>query len=240
MSRSSSVWAIVPAAGVGRRMGSTIPKQYLTLAGRPVLHWAMASLLGAPEVRGCVLAIDPADQRWPEFRPDTVKPLHVVDGGAERFQSVFNALEFLLQRESPDCRVLVHDGVRPCLAEPELQRLLAQGLASDSGALLAVPVRDTLKRQDHEQCVEGTADRRDLWQAQTPQLFPLGLLHRALRRIMAEGLQVTDEAQAVEALGLRPRLVEGSVSNLKITRPDDLPLAEAILRARTTTEKVSD
>lgn len=235
-----SVWAIVPAAGVGRRMGSAVPKQYLTLVDRPVLHWALETLLRAPQIEGCVLAIDPNDRLWLDFRPETDKPLHVVAGGAERFQSVFNALDFLLQHQSPDCRVLVHDGVRPCLADVELQRLLADGLASDGGALLAVPVRDTLKRQDTEQCVAMTADRQDLWQAQTPQLFPLGLLHQALRQVIANGLQVTDEAQAVEALGLRPRLVEGSVSNLKITRPDDLPLAEAILRARAITEKASD
>ncbi|MCK8516400.1 2-C-methyl-D-erythritol 4-phosphate cytidylyltransferase [Methylonatrum kenyense] len=221
-------------------MGAAIPKQYLPLAGRSVLHWALAVLLDAPQVKGCVLAIDPKDRYWPEFRPATDKPLHVVDGGAERFQSVFNTLDFLLKLAPPGARVLVHDGVRPCLAAAALQRLLNQGLASESGALLAVPVRDTLKRQDPAGCVERTADRQDLWQAQTPQLFPLGLLHRALGRVIAEGLHVTDEAQAVEALGLRPRLVEGSVSNLKITRPDDLPLAEAILRARTATDKGSD
>lgn len=233
------VWAVLPAAGVGRRMGAGIPKQYLSLHGRPVLHWAAAALLQSSHVQGAVFAVDPEDALWSVHRPVSDKPLEVVDGGAERFESVFNALRFLRLRQPDECRVLVHDAVRPCLAATELERLIDQGLASAAGALLAVPVRDTLKRQNSDRCVLATADRHDLWQAQTPQLFPLGLLFRALEQVIEQGLTVTDESQAVEAMGYRPLLVEGSVANLKITRPDDLPLAAAILRAREATPEPS-
>lgn len=229
----ATVWAVLPAAGVGRRMQSPTPKQYLDLLGRPVIHWSLETLLDSPRVAGAVVALGDGDPHWSTLAaPASGKPVFTVVGGRERFESVFNALCFLLERETADCRVLVHDAVRPCVASRDVERLLDRGLAAPEGALLAVPVRDTLKRQGADGSVAGTAERAGLWHALTPQLFPLGSLHAALKAVIAGNLAVTDEAQAMECAGYRPLLVEGSATNLKITRPEDLSLAAAILRAR--------
>lgn len=226
------VWAVVPAAGVGRRMQARIPKQYLPLLGRPVIHWSLHALLEHPQVSGCVVALGRDDPYWSSHALTSNKPVFTVIGGAERFQSVLNALEALLPRAGEEAWVLVHDAVRPCLTRPELDRLLKQGTISRHGALLAYPVRDTLKREGEEGCVAATANRAGLWHAMTPQLFPLLPLLRALRDALQGEITVTDEAQAMERQGFQPLLVEGESTNLKITRPADLPLAEAILRSQ--------
>lgn len=227
---SPRLWAVIPAAGVGRRMGADIPKQYLPLRGRPVLHWALDALLAEPRVEGGVIALSTDDRLWEERPYRHPKPLHRVAGGAERCDSVLNALRYLVeQAEAAEDWVLVHDAVRPWVAPTELERLISAGLASADGALLAAPVRDTLKRQDAAGRVAETVDRAGVWHALTPQLFPLRALYRALAAALEHGAQVTDEASAMERAGRRPLLVEGSAANLKITRPSDLWLAEAIL-----------
>ncbi|MCC5856896.1 MAG: 2-C-methyl-D-erythritol 4-phosphate cytidylyltransferase [Ectothiorhodospiraceae bacterium] len=225
------IWAVVPAAGVGRRMQARVPKQYLPLLGRPVIHWSLQALLGHPGVAGCIVALGRDDPYWARYALSNEKPMLTVVGGAERFQSVLNALEALLPHAGEEAWVLVHDAVRPCLTGAELDRLIEQGMISRHGALLACPVRDTLKREGEEGCVAATANRAGLWHAMTPQLFPLLPLLRALRLALAEQTPVTDEAQAMERQGFQPLLVEGESTNLKITRPADLPLAEAILRS---------
>ncbi len=229
---SPPIWAVVPAAGVGRRMQARIPKQYLPLLGRPVIHWSLQALLDHPAVTGCMVALGRDDPYWPRQAMQSAKPVFTVNGGAERFQSVLNALEALLPRAGEDAWVLVHDAVRPCLTRPELDRLLEQGMISRHGALLAYPVRDTLKREGEEGCVAATANRAGLWHAMTPQLFPLLPLLRSLQQALEGEFTVTDEAQAMERQGFQPLLVEGESTNLKITRPADLPLAEAILRSQ--------
>lgn len=230
--RHTPVWAVIPAAGVGRRMDSPIPKQYLTLRGKPVIAWSLELLLSHPLVRGGVVALGPGDTWWPDVKPSAFSGrLMTVAGGDERFQSVYNALDRLLETENPDSWVLVHDAVRPCLGREDLDRLLAQGTCSTVGALLAAPVRDTLKRADADGRIASTVPRDSLWHALTPQLFPLGLLHEAVGAVIRQGMPVTDEAQAMELAGHRPLLVEGQGTNLKITRPADLALAESILLA---------
>ena len=229
-------WAIMPAAGAGKRMGSTIPKQYLSLVGRPVIAHTLDTLLGYSRVAGLVVAISPEDEWWPEVvaRMVTDKPLQVVTGGAERCHSVLNGLEILWEWAHPDDWVLVHDAARPCLTTSDLDRLLAE-LADDSvGGLLAVPVRDTLKQVDDAQRIMATVDRSRLWHALTPQMFRLGMLRDALRATLETGQLVTDEAAAMEAAGFAPRLVEGRADNVKITRPEDLALAEFYLTRRST------
>ena len=233
---SARYWALIPAAGIGKRMGSAIPKQYLPLAGRPVIAHALTTLLDHPRVAGAVVAIGAEDAWWPTVAAGltAATPLWVVTGGAERCHSVLNGLETLRERADSTDWVLVHDAARPCLTAKDVDRLLAELADDPVGGLLAVPVRDTLKQADATGRVAATVDRSQLWHALTPQMFRLGMLHEALRAALARGLLVTDEAAALEAAGLTPRLVEGRADNLKITRPEDLALAEFYLTHRMT------
>ena len=231
---SPRYWALVPAAGIGKRMGSAVPKQYLPLAGRPVIAHALATLLAHPRIAGVVVAISAEDEWWPTIAAEfaAAKPLRVVTGGAERCHSVLNGLEALRKQAALTDWVLVHDAARPCLTAEDLNRLLAELAENPVGGLLAVPVRDTLKQADNTGRVAGTVDRSRLWHALTPQMFRLGRLYEALRAALMRGLLVTDEAAAMEAAGYAPRLVEGRADNLKITRPEDLALAEFYLTRR--------
>ncbi|HCB14804.1 MAG TPA: 2-C-methyl-D-erythritol 4-phosphate cytidylyltransferase, partial [Gammaproteobacteria bacterium] len=190
--------------------------------------------LRSPGLAGLVVAISAGDEWWPEvaagITPD--KPLRIVTGGAERCHSVLNGLDALSEYAHPGDWVLVHDAARPCLTVSDLDRLLAE-LASDPvGGLLAIPVRDTLKQANASQRVTVTVDRSQLWHALTPQMFRLGVLRNALQVVMKSGLLVTDEATAMEVAGFAPRLIEGRADNLKITRPEDLALAEFYLTRR--------
>ncbi|HRD66213.1 MAG TPA: 2-C-methyl-D-erythritol 4-phosphate cytidylyltransferase [Candidatus Competibacter sp.] len=231
---SARYWAIVPAAGIGKRMGSAIPKQYLPLLGRPVVAHALTTLLQHPRIDGVVVAVDAKDEWWPAVAAnlDTAKPVLRAAGGAERHHSVLNGLEMLRERAAWSDWVLVHDAARPCLSAADLDRLLAELADDPVGGLLAVPVRDTLKQTDTAGRVAATVDRSRLWHALTPQMFRLGMLHDALRAALERGLLVTDDAAAMEAAGFAPRLVEGRGDNLKITRPEDLALAEFFLARR--------
>jgi 2-C-methyl-D-erythritol 4-phosphate cytidylyltransferase len=215
-------------------MASAIPKQYLPLAGQPVIVHALTALLEHPLIVGAVIAISAEDEYWLEvaamFTP--AKPLRIVAGGAERCHSVWNGLEALQEWAAPEDWVLVHDAARPCLQRDDLNRLLTELTDDPVGGLLAVPVRDTLKQADAAGRVVATVDRSQLWHALTPQMFRLGLLHQALSAALTGGLLVTDEAAAMEAAGFAPRLIEGRADNLKITRPEDLVLAEFYLLRR--------
>lgn len=231
MMSSPRIWAVFPAAGIGRRMGAPTPKQYLSLLGRPIVVWTLDAVLGHPAVHAGVIALAAEDPRWDALGYHHAKPLHRVAGGAERSDSVLAALDFLLRRTDPGDWVLVHDAVRPCVTREDLDKLIGAATTRPDGGLLAMPVRDTLKRQDAGGRVRDTASRDGLWHALTPQLFPLGLLHAALITAAERGTPVTDESQAMETQGHQPLLVEGQATNLKITRRGDLPLAEAVLRS---------
>ncbi len=222
-------WAVVPAAGRGRRVGAERPKQYLLLAGRTLLEHSLRAVLAHDDVDGVVVAISPDDAEWPGWREIGGKPVITCVGGSERADSVLAGLHALPTTVSDDQWVLVHDAARPCLRARDLARLLAVGQADPVGALLAAPVRDTLKRADHLGHSQATEPREWLWRALTPQLFRRGGLTRALEAALRAGLVVTDEAMAMERLGLRPCLVEGSEDNIKVTTPADLALAEFIL-----------
>ena len=235
---SLAPWLVVPAAGQGRRMGADRPKQYLELDGRPVLAHTLARLHAAfPAARLC-LCLDPDDTRFdPAWVP--FADWRRVPGGAERVDSVSHALEALADEAGDDDLVLVHDVARPCVTVVDLQRLHA-ALADDPvGGLLAAPVADTMKRDDGAGRVATTESRAGLWQALTPQGFRFGLLRRALAVAETRGVAVTDEASAVEALGLAPRLVSGRRDNLKITHPEDLALAGQILAAQQLSQSAS-
>ena len=222
-------WVVIPAAGAGRRMGAAIPKQYLDLAGLPVLEHSLRLFLDHPRIRGLAVALDPTDERW-DGLPSARHPVVLrVPGGSERCHSVLNALDALAGRAERDDWVLVHDAARPCLRRADLDRLIATLDGHPVGGLLGIPVRDTMKAADAGGEVQRTVPREGLWHAFTPQMFRLGPLQEALTRALAAGQLVTDDASAMELAGLRPLLVEGHADNLKITRPEDLPLAHFYL-----------
>lgn len=232
---SPRCWAVVPAAGVGSRMQADRPKQYLPLQGKTVIEVTLQGLLTHPKIAGVVVAISSDDGWWPELGIEADKPLWVAEGGRERCHSVLNALQRLLaQTVAADVRdwVLVHDAARPCLRTSDVDALIQACLSHPVGGLLAVPVKDTLKRADCTQSVCETVDRNQLWQAQTPQMFRLGVLRDALQQALAANALVTDEASAMERAGHAPLLVEGHADNLKITHPEDLALAELYLTHR--------
>ena len=218
----------MPAAGSGARFSGSLPKQYMPLGGRPLLYYALRRLALHPAVEQVFVVLAPGDDRFRTIDcgeiGDKVRPLYC--GGETRAASVFNGLTSILDAVSPDDWVLVHDAARPCLSAAALDRLITEVGADASGGLLALPVADTLKRAADDRVVE-TVPRSALWQAQTPQMFRFGVLHEALRR--CGPASVTDEASAVETVGVKPKLVMGEARNLKVTYPDDLELATLIL-----------
>lgn len=220
-------FAIIPAAGTGARFGASRPKQYLDLNGRPLIYHTLAALAACPLIERVWVVLAPDDPYWAQYDWAELGPKvdSVRCGGATRAESVLNGLQAAAMVAAEDDWVLVHDAARPCLT-PALLTTLCQELADDPvGGLLAVPVADTLKRANAEQRVAATEPRAGLWQAQTPQMFRHGLLTRAL----VAQQDVTDEAGAIEAAGLQPKLVASSTSNLKVTYPADLALAALIL-----------
>jgi len=226
-----SVWAVVPAAGAGRRMGAATPKQFLHLDGRPLLVHALVALSSWPRLDGMVVVVSVQDVARVQGLLEGAgvpRVLRVVPGGAERQDSVMCGLEALVEAAAEDV-VFVHDGARPFPPVARFAEL--EAAARPDGALLALPCRDTLKAEEAG-AATGTVDRRGLWQAQTPQAFPLSLLREALALARADGRSGTDEAGLVEALGKSPRFVLGDPSNLKVTDPADLEVARAIARER--------
>lgn len=224
-------WAVIPAAGRGVRMQTEVPKQYLPLAGSTVIGQVLARFLTHPRITGVMVAISAHDDQWPDCCPrNPPKPLRVTQGGRERAHSVVNGLRALRGELQADDWVLVHDAVRPCLQPGDLDKLL-QTLERDTvGGILATPLADTVKHVDDGQRIVDTPDRGKLWRAFTPQMFRYGVLSDALAAALAAGRIPTDEAAAVETrYPGQVRVVEGRSDNIKITRPSDLALAEAIL-----------
>ena len=217
----------MPAAGVGRRFGTDRPKQYAPLCGRTVIEWALAHFLTDPRCSGAVVVLAQDDPYWGAVAPATVL---AAAGGQERSHSVRNGLAKLAARTNPDDWVLVHDAARPCLPRQDLDRLLSELASHPVGGLLATPAADTLKRSDASREVQETVDRAGLWRALTPQMFRYGRLCEALDRAHASGRIPTDESQAIEWLGDRPKIVEGAATNLKITSAADLAIAGALLK----------
>lgn len=226
-------WVVIPAAGVGSRMQSEVPKQYLLLAGKPVLRHTVDALIAHPSIKRVLLVLAPHDPYFDGYDWSEYGERLIVSrvGGESRAASVHNGLEQLQGLAGVDDWVLVHDAARPCLARAELQRLINSVAGKDAvGGILAVPVADTLKRADDTGHIDATVSRENLWQAQTPQMFRYGLLLRALQQ--GANQEITDEASAIERFGLHPRLVMGSTRNIKITFPGDLPFAEWILQQK--------
>lgn len=231
---SNKVWIVIPAAGVGSRMQADRPKQYLPLVGKTVIEHTLACFTEHPDVAGIVVAITQGDPYWAGLSlPATT---HTAKGGKERADSVLNGLDYLHEslQVTDEMWVLVHDAARPCLSRADLDKLLvSREQCGDAGALLAVPVRDTMKRAQADSAhIAHTEDRNGLWHALTPQMAKLGILREALQQALQRGATITDEASALEYAGLHPLLVEGDARNIKITRPADLALAEFFLSQR--------
>lgn len=229
---AAAIWAVIPAAGRGTRFGGGIPKQYLEAAGQPLIAHALDALLAHPQVVGAMVALAADDPRWPGWTELHGKPVLRCTGGAERADSVLAALRALPVDAGDDGLVLVHDAARPNLHRADLDRLIEAATAHADGAILAAPVRDTLKRADGAARIVATEPRAGLWRALTPQAFRRGALAGALLQARSDGVVVTDEAMAMELAGAHPRLVEGREDNLKVTTQADLALAEFLLSCR--------
>ncbi|ATM84691.1 MULTISPECIES: 2-C-methyl-D-erythritol 4-phosphate cytidylyltransferase [Yersinia] len=220
------VIAVLPAAGIGSRMQADCPKQYLTAGGKTIIEHAISSLLDHPQIQQIIVVIHPQDTQFSTLPIAQDSRIRVVHGGEQRADSVMAGLQAAGQAGW----VLVHDAARPCLHRDDLDQLLSIMRHSKVGGILAAPVRDTMKRSEAGvQAIAHTVDRQALWHALTPQLFPLELLKLCLSRALQEGAVVTDEASALEHCGYHPLLVSGRSDNIKVTRPEDLALAEFYL-----------
>lgn len=226
---SPAFWFVVPAAGSGSRMQSTIPKQYLSLCNKTVLDQTLSRLLSVPDIAGIVLALAADDEYFAESDFAAHPQIHLVVGGQERSDSVLASLEFLRNKISDNDWVLVHDAARPCVTLDSIDSLKRELTDNNIGGILAIPVADTLKQIDSQNAIVKTIDRRLLWQAQTPQMFRFGVLYSSLKNAKDQQL-ITDEASAIELAGLSAKIISGRTDNIKITRPTDLDLAEFILQ----------
>ena len=225
------LWAIIPAAGSGSRFSKTELKQYQMIGQKTVLEHTVLCLNQLP-LQGYVLAIGSDDDVAQSLPFTHIEKAHFCEGGAERVDSVLNALNYLSTIADADDWVFVHDAARPCVTQDCLFKLFDTAIQSNTGAILAIPVRDTLKRVILAQDIQETVDRSQLWQAQTPQIAKLGVLKSAIEHALAANAVITDEASALEFVGQPVQVVQGRSDNIKITYPDDLELARLILAAQ--------
>jgi 2-C-methyl-D-erythritol 4-phosphate cytidylyltransferase len=227
MTDSTKIWGVVPAAGVGKRMQSDRPKQYLELAGKTVIEQTLLRLLQAKVFTAIVVAISAEDPYWPELEISKNPAILTAPGGKERADSVLSALRAIRKPASDNDWVLVHDAARPCITSADVHLLIDLLQTDDVGGILALSSHDTLKNVQGNRILD-TLDRTRIWRALTPQMFRYGMLKAALEA--AEGNpSVTDEASALELKGMQPKIVEGRPDNIKITRPEDLALAQFYL-----------
>jgi 2-C-methyl-D-erythritol 4-phosphate cytidylyltransferase len=227
---ASRTWYVIAAAGRATRFGGPVPKPYLRIAGATLLEHCLRRFGRLPGVAGGAVVLATGDRRYERLPAALRRRVVAVEGGETRAASVLNGLRSLITA-APDDWVLVHDAARPCVPADDLRALLAACRRDAVGGILAAPVADTLKQADDDGRSLRTLPRERLWRAQTPQMFRVGLLVRALAEAQAAGFEPTDEAAAIEKQGLRPRLVEGSPLNVKVTRPGDLAFADAAFRA---------
>lgn len=229
---SGACYAVVPAAGIGARMQTSTAKQYLEIGGKTLLEHSVGALLGCSKIEHVVVAVHPKDDRAKALLVLSDARVKIVVGGAKRCDSVLAALDSLALTAQPNDWVLVHDAARPCLLARDVSALMEAVIAQGVGGILAEPLVDTVKQTNQDARVTSTLDRSTLWRAQTPQMFRLGQLQQALRAASEQRLTVTDEASAMELQGFPVQVVLGSRSNLKVTVPEDLPLAQWYLAAK--------
>lgn len=227
-----AIWAIVPAAGIGTRMNSEMPKQYLSVNGRSVIAHTLHRLAQLKSLQATVVALHPQDRYWEEHGAPLSEGLMTCSGGERRCQSVLNGLYALAGLADDDDWILVHDAVRPCVRLADIEKLLSEIDNHPVGGLLGVPVSSTLKLANAQGDIVATMPRDEMWQASTPQAFRYGQLREVLEQALAQQDFVTDEAAAMERAGFTPRLVRGGADNIKITYPEDLHMAGIILQAQ--------
>ncbi len=221
----TNIWAIVPAAGRGQRMGETLPKQYLSINNKPILAHTLDVICKIPNIQQVIIPIHPQDNYWQSMIHLPYDNYVTVMGGDLRDESVLKALSYIKDRANPKDWVLIHDAVRPCITVDSICKLLATLAENPVGGLWGVPVRDTIKQVDTHNNVIKTIAREQLWQAQTPQIFRFELLYLALLQAKRDNIILTDDASAIEYLGYHPQMVQGSYANIKITWPEDLKTA---------------
>ena len=230
MNKNKKIWVIIPAAGVGKRMESDTPKQYLKLNNKTIIEHTLAVFDKHDSISEIVVSISEGDEYWDALNLNLSKPLHIANGGKERCYSVLNGLKFLKNKATDDDWVLVHDAARPCLRHEDLTLLIDTLKEHEVGGILAIPVRDTMKRSFDNNNIKETVERDNLWHALTPQMFRFSILKNALESALNNNEVITDESSAVELAGYQPVLVEGHADNLKVTNPEDLVLASFFLQ----------
>ncbi|MDP7517622.1 MAG: 2-C-methyl-D-erythritol 4-phosphate cytidylyltransferase [Arenicellales bacterium] len=223
------LWAVVPAAGQGRRVGGAVPKQYLEIAGIPVLAHSLNRLAAVQQIDAIFVGISETDRHWQKLPLPPGMEVACYTGGQSRAETVWLGLQALQECASADDWVLVHDAARPCVQVKDIDALISAVVPSFEGGLLAVPVTDTIKVATQDSTTKQTMDRRMLWRAQTPQLFRYSVLCTALQAVVHDLESISDESAAVEKLGLNPLIVQSAERNIKITNSKDLQLAEFFL-----------
>ena len=231
-----TIWAVLPAAGIGRRMGSTIPKQYLIIDGAPLILHALRRLSAVSEIQKIIVVIHSKDNQWAKLQKSIGEEFKnriiTVRGGDERYQSVLNGLTAVAEFADKDDWVLVHDAVRPCVRTSDIESLISKVSLHPVGGLLGSAVDNTLKKVGADLTVIETVDRESYWNALTPQMFRFAQLKASIEAVLASGEQVTDEAAAMEVAGFKPIMIAGSKDNIKITVESDLLLASQILKTQ--------
>lgn len=232
MEKKRKVWAIIPAGGIGERMGCEIPKQYLKIHGVPILHHTISRICECPDVDGVAIGISEDDRYWVSESFENLKIVGTYQGGVLRSDTVLNGMKYLhsVTEVAPDDWVLVHDAVRPCILQQDLKNLIRCANKNMKGAVLGGKLIDTLKAVNEVDAIQKTMDRERCWRAFTPQMFPIDVLMKAMETAIGSGQQLTDESMAMERLGVYPQLIEGHSSNIKITTPLDIELMEMLLK----------
>ena len=222
MSDNAKYWVIIPAAGVGSRMGVDKPKQYIPVNGKTIIEHTLDCFLQREEIEKIIVAISSTDEYWPDLSVSKNEKVITAPGGAERYQSVLNSLHVLTDKATENDWVLVHDAARPCLNQSVIDRLIITLRSHDIGGILALPCRDTMKRANSMGEIDETVERDKLWHAQTPQMFRFGKLLSAIEDAFNKNIMITDESMAMERAGYQPLLVHGQQENIKVTHKDDL------------------
>ena len=231
MSNNNRLWVVIPAAGIGKRMGVDIPKQYITVCDKAIIEHTVEKFTSRNDLQGILVALSNSDQHWSTLELSKNNKITTVTGGEERYKSVYNALCSLKNKAGDDDWILVHDAVRPCITTFEIDQFIADlDHLNGIGGILALPCFETMKKANTNHEIEETIDRKFIWHAQTPQMFRYKKLFLAIEKIMNENIFITDEAMAMELAGYKPMLIQGTHSNIKITDQNDLKYLESFLK----------
>jgi len=229
MPKSNKYWVVIPAAGIGKRMGDDIPKQYISVCGKTVIEHTIDNFIGRNEIENICISISESDNYWPTLPISKNEKIITTVGGNERYESVYNGLRAIQDKATENDWVLVHDAVRPCLKKSIIDRLITDISSHDVGGILALPCSETMKRVNNSNEVEETINRQTAWRAQTPQMFKYKKLLLAIEKVINEDIFITDEAMAMELSNHKPVVILGDENNIKITHKTDLKYLELFL-----------